>query len=280
MRRLVKSIATALFAAVAALASLPAAALTLDVAPDVKVDMTVPAGLCALDRNGQPGERQAYSQMEALQSGVNKVLAFFAECSAVEAARQGRPAMLQRWVIVLAQLQGGQIKRVDSSRKEFIESVGKALSSPEMAAAGEKAVADKVREAFKDNVSVGVQRSLGELARDANGLYIGWVTLNRVGGREMQVAAVSGLTLIRSHSLSVNLYRPYSQPLDFEGLVEEGKAMTADLVKLNGSGDSGRSYFDWGKIATNALVGGLVGALVVGVVALWRRFRRPKAPLG
>jgi len=286
MRYLARGVAALLLAAAASFAAAPATALTLEIAPGVAVEMAVPAGLCALDPKAHAADRQAFGQMEALQAGVNKVLAFLAECSALEAARSGTNAALQRWVIVLAQMQQGQLRTVDGmTRKAYLDAlrphVGRAQGDTRL----EGDVRERLRQVFKDgSTSVGVQRMLGELASEEHSFYTGMVMLNRVSGREMPVAAVIGYTTIKNYPVTVNLYKPFSQPSDFETLVGEARMMVADLVSRNDpaqtSSSGERSYFDWGKIAWNALIAGLVAMLVVGVVVLWRRLRGPKRPLG
>ncbi len=278
-RNLARSVAALLLALAAGFAAAPATALTLEIVPGVAAEMAVPAGLCALEPRTHAADRQAFGQMEALQAGVNKVLAFLAECSALEAARSGTNATLQRWVIVLAQMQQGQLRSVDGmTRKAYLEAlrphVGRAQGDVRL----EGDVRDRLRQVFRDgNTSVGVQRTLGELANEEHSFYTGMVMLNRVAGREMPVAAVIGYTTIKNYPVTVNFYKPFVQPSDFEGLVGEARVMVGDLVSRNDpkeySRSGGHSYFDWGKIAWNALIAGLVATLVVGVVVLWRRMR-------
>lgn len=286
MRYLARGVAALLLAAAANFAAGPAMALTLEVAPGVSAEMAVPAGLCALDPKSHAADRQAFGQMEALQAGTNKVLAFMAECRALEAARAGTNSALQRWVIVLAQMQQGQLRPLDGmTRQAYLDAlrphVGRAQGDVRL----EGDVRERLRQVFKDgSASVGVQRTLGELASEEHSFYTGMVMLNRVSGKETPVAAVVGYTTIKNYPVTVNLYKPFSQPSDFEALVGEARTMVTDLVSRNdpmqASSSGGRSYFDWGKIAWNALIGGLVAMLVVGVVVLWRRLRGPKRPLG
>lgn len=213
-----------------------AQALTLKISPEISLEMAVPAGLCALDPNGQPVERQVLSQTEALHRGVNNVLAFLADCPAVEAARQGKPAEMKRWVIILAQLADGKLMRLPGvSRGEYLGEIAKMMpGADKIAEEASKETTAKLSEQLKDqNASVGLQRMLGPLARDANGLYIGMITLNRVSGKEMQVAGLGGFTFLRGHALTVNFYTPYKEPRDFEMLIGEAKAMAADLARRN-----------------------------------------------
>ena len=228
------SFAAAAIVFAAALSS--AQALTLKVSPEVSLEMALPRELCALDPNGQPVERQVLGQTEALHRGVNNVLAFLADCPAVEAARQSRPAEMKRWVIILAQLANGQLMRLQGvSRTEYLGEISKMMPGAEkIAEEATKETSARLAEQLKDqSASVGLQRMLGPLARDANGIYIGILTLNRVAGREMQVAGIGGFTFLRGHALTVNFYTPYKEPRDFETLVGEAKAMAADLAKRN-----------------------------------------------
>jgi hypothetical protein len=264
-----------------------AQALTLELNPGVTLEMSEPAGFCVVDPARSATDRQAYEAAQAVHSGVNKMLAYFVECEVLEAARQGRPADLQRWIVVLAQMQDGRVRSVERvTRPEYIVEIGKeiAKSGEPIANTAAKELTEKLAARLKDStVSVGLQQMLGELERDDNGLYVGMRSVNRRAGREQQVAAIVGFTFVRKHSITMNSYRPYNGPRDFEVLLGVTRALTADLVKRNepaGAAATERGYFDWGKIAKNALVGGLVAAAVVGVVSLWRRMRRPKRPLG
>lgn len=286
IRYLAKGVAALLLALAAGFAAAPATALTLEIVPGVSAEMAVPSGLCALDPKAHAADRQAFNQMEALQAGANKVLAFLAECSALEAARAGTNAALQRWVIVLAQMQQGQLRTLDNmTRKAYLDALRPHVGRAQGDTSLEGDVRDRVRQVFKDGTtSVGMQRTLGELANEEHSFYTGMVMLNRVSGKETPVAVVIGYTTIKNYPITINFYKPFVQPADFETLVSEARVMIADLIARNdptkGSSSGGRSYFDWGKIAWNALIGGLVAALVVGVVVLWRRMRGPKRPLG
>ena len=234
MRGLLKLLATAAIAFAAGAGA--AQALTLKLSPEVSLEMAVPAGLCALDPAGHPVERQVLSQTEALHRGVNNVLAFLAECPAVEAAKQGKPADMNRWVIILAQLHNGQLLRLPGfSRAEYITEIGKLMpGADKIAEEASKETTAKLAELLNDNsASVGLERMLGPLARDANGMYVGMIGLNRVGGKETRVAGLGAFTFLRGHAMTVNVYRPYRSVADFEVLVNEAKVMTADLAKRN-----------------------------------------------
>ena len=277
MRYLARGVAALLLAAAASFAAAAATALTLEIAPGVAVGMAVPAGLCALDPKAHAADRQAFGQMEALQAGVNKVLAFLAECPALEAARSGTNAALQRWVIVLAQMQQGQLRTVDGmTRKAYLEAlrphVGRAQGDVRL----EGDVRERLRQVFKDgSTSVGVQRMLGELASEEHSFYTGMVMLNRVSGKEMSVAAVIGYTTIKNYPVTVNFYKPFVQPSDFESLVGEARVMIGDLVRDNEPTSWSVRESDWERLRNTFLIG-LIG--VACAAAFWLIKRRQRKP--
>lgn len=263
-----------------------AQALTVEVAPGNSVEVVEPAGFCALDGNKSAAERENLDRMTAVQGNTNKVLAFLAPCADVDTFRRQGSVEFQRWILLLVPLEHGTPKVVPMNRAQVIADVGAALSSDRGIAAmerGMKSASDRAREVLSNNAQIEMQSNLGELARDGNALYLGILLNGRVAGQQHRVAAVVAITPMNGIAVNVNLYRRYADPADFDVLLEEARLYAADMVKRNvaaKSGGGGRDYFDWGKIATNGLLGGLVAAAVVGVVVLWRRIRRPRRPLG
>jgi hypothetical protein len=289
MRYLARGVAALLLAAAAsvaiAVAAGPVSALTIEVEPGTVVEISEPAGFCALNRNGTTAEREAYRPIDAAETGSHQVLAFFGPCAGIEAIRNGAELELDRWIVVVTSIKNGAPLKVTGSRKEMIAGVGSAMSSDK--GGGERSAktgSDRINEIFGNNISIGLQRSLGELGRDENGLYLGMAINSRVADQERRLAAIISITLIDAVVINVNLYKHYTEPADFDRLLQQARAITSDLVQRNDPTEfrksGGRGYFDWGKIAWNALIGGLVATLVVGVVVLWRRMRGPKRPLG
>jgi hypothetical protein len=226
----------ALAAIALAVGATAAQALTLKLSSDSSLEMAVPAGLCALDPNGSPFERDVLNRTEAIHRDVNSVLAFLADCPAVEAARQGKPKDMALWVIVLAQLHNGQVIRLPGmTRGEYITEMAKLMpGADKIATESAKQTSARLAELLKDqSASVGVQRMLGPLARDQNGIYVGMIAVNRIAGREVQVAGLGGFTMLRGHALTVNFYTPYKGQQDFDRLIADAKAMAADLAKRN-----------------------------------------------
>lgn len=261
-----------------------AQALTLEISPGVTVEMAEPSGLCALNPGAHAADRQAFNQMVALQSGINKVLVFMAECPALEAARAGTNAALQRWVIVLAQMREGQLRPIeDMTRKAYLEGLRPHVGRGQGGVAVEGDIRERVRQAFRDgNTSVAMQRTLGELASDEYSFYTGLVTLNRVAGKETQVAAVTGYTMIKNYPVTINLYKPFVQPTDFETLVGEARLMMADLIARNDPPSKSGGGFNWEKLGGSIMLGVLVGlgVAIVAIVVAWNKKRRSRRPLG
>jgi hypothetical protein len=226
----------ALAAIVLAIGVNGARALTLKLSPESSLEMAIPAGLCALDPNGTPFERDVLNRTEAIHRNVNSVLAFLADCPGAEAGRRGKPIDMSRWVIVLAQLHNGQVLRLPGmTRGEYVTEMAKLMPGADrIAAESTKETSARLVELLKDqSASVGVQRMLGPLARDQNGIYVGMIAVNRLAGKEVQVAGLGGFTMVRGHALTVNFYTPYKEPRDFERLIADAKAMAADLAKRN-----------------------------------------------
>jgi hypothetical protein len=210
--------------------------LTLKVSPEVSLKMAVLDGLCALDANGKSFDRAVLERTETIHRGVNAVLAFLADCPSIEANRQGKPTDMKRWVIVLAQLHDGQAIRLPGmSRAEYLNEMAKLMpGADKIAEEAARETSARIAAILKDqSASVDLQRMLGPLARDSNGLYVGTISVNRLAGREVQVAGLGAFTFLRGHALTVNFFTPYAGPKDFERLIAEAKAMAADLAKRN-----------------------------------------------
>jgi hypothetical protein len=230
-----------------------------------------PNGSCALDPIN-PRESQFIDYAARLQAGRNKLVLTFADCAELQEFRDGKRDRFAHHGIVLVSLQDGEVRPVDMSRAELIESAARSIPSIDTGAMLAE-LRDKVT-AAGGQAGISDLKSLGALDRNADAIYVGLL----IGGAVTQLA-VTAITTLDDIPVSVTLYEPFDNSVDVTTLVAAQRFYLHDLVAMNADLETPLRF--WGEVDWHAAV--LIAALLLGIGVLsvltwWLLRRRPKSP--
>ncbi len=210
----------------------PAAAQTAQSAarPGPGVELPIPAGHCPLDA-GNPADRDIITLTEQINQGRNDVLGMFADCGELADLRaEGRP--LANYGGFLTPLVAGA-EALDMPRADFLEAIARVFREQDPFAAITAEMRQRVEQA---NLSLEVEdmAGLGLVHEDDAAVYTGVVQkVVLEDGRSLRVAAITGITLLRGHPISLNLFAPYEDPATVERLLAAQRHNLQRLVAAN-----------------------------------------------
>jgi hypothetical protein len=218
---------------------------------DHTIELPVPAGYCAIDRDRSP-DAQAWEALRAAQEPHNRVLAWFASCAELERWRAA-PAGFERHAMVLA-----PAAPPVGARAEYLAAVVHDLElQPAPGAEG----APRQNPAAPPPLQLLERRDDGVLA----------TTVFAVDGPtgQRRVVSVIAFTAIAGTRISVDFYGPDSGPEALRPVRDAAAAYLAQLVAAN---PEPRAGFVW-------LIAVLVAALVAvaGAAFYWFIGRRRPA---
>jgi hypothetical protein len=236
------------------------------------VILAPPNGSCVLDPIN-PRESQFIDYAARLQAGRNKLVLTFADCAELQEFRDGKRDGFAHHGIVLVTLQEGEVRPVDMSRAELIESAARSIPSIDTGAMLAE-IRDKMTAAGGQAV-ISDLKSLGVLDRNADALHVGLL----IGGAVTQFA-VTAITTLNDIPVSVTLYEPFDNSVDVTSLVAAQRFYLHDLVAMNAEYEGRQAWV--GGIALQWVL--IVAAVGVGLAALaaltWRLLRRRPNPPG
>jgi len=219
----VRTLFFALFAIVAIDAQ--AATVTLLGRP---IEVVIPNGYC--EAGNHPADAEMVRRTREGIGNSNQIIVLFADCKELEDFRKDKRTMIDNYGQMLAQqTPKGQILSFKGvSRAEYIQKISDRSSYfPE---AFKKAEA-RAKEFIPGNPSI---ENLGLLSTDSNGLYFGLLmVLSNDTGKLRTVVGVSGMTLVKERSISINLYQVYKKTPDLRGLLTRQQSAMANFVRSN-----------------------------------------------
>lgn len=208
----------------------PAAAQTAAAQPGPGIELPIPAGHCPLDA-AKPADREIIALTEEINRGRNEVLGMFANCGELAALRtEGRP--LANYGGFLAPVAAGS-GRLDMPRADFLDAIANVFREQDPFAEVEGEMRQRVEQA---NLSLEVEdmAGLGLVSEDDAAVYTGVVqNVTLEDGRHLRVAAITGVTLLRGHPISLNLFAPYQDPATVERLLAAQRRNLQHLVAAN-----------------------------------------------
>ena len=195
------------------------------------IEVAIPTGYCEIGPH--PAEAEIVSRTREAIGNSNQILAMFADCTEREDLRNGNRTMFDNYGLILAQTPNGQLRALKGvSRSEYIRVLsgklgGKGTSIIEAMKKGETRIKQFDSGAHLDEY-------LGLLSTDSNGLHVGMLmTLSGDTGKQKPIAGVSGLTVVKEMSISINFYQAYKTSPDFRGLLTHTQSAIASLVRVN-----------------------------------------------
>jgi hypothetical protein len=222
-----RGVLAAIFALACLAPPMPALADEVTLA-DRTIQLTPSNDFCALDRR-DAREDLIFATFEKMIGPENRLLAYWVRCLVLERYRSGQTDQLVPYVMVMAQLQGGNIVPVDAPRAEFLAALDEYLAQSH---GGQDVVTesgDEIRRRFDDTVGrlgdaqhidldVGDMRVLGLLASEDIARYVGVMLSISRDGKATPIAGVLGLTEVKGLSLTVNAYDIYADQRSFDRL--------------------------------------------------------------
>lgn len=258
------------------------------------IDFDPGAGYCALDAGAAEFDRFMIDLQINSNAGENDLLGMYVLCAEIDGLRSGAVPVMGQYGILLAPLDGGVPASFPGmSRAAFLDEVAAAIG--EGIDLDTDDIADQINRAIDpsasgktDSIDISDFQHLGLLHRDDAAAYSGFLMRVESGQASDLVAGVSAMALVRERVLQYSLYRLFDGPGTFDGLIADLQPVMADLIARNLSpgeigvlgpvlGSDGKAGLNWARIGelaiSSALIGGLIGLLLLGVGRL-RRGRR------
>jgi hypothetical protein len=247
------------------------------------VSLEPPAGYCALDP-ARPNEAELIAFNEKMQQPRNHVLMQLADCDELADFRNGKRDKFIRYGQYFTPVSDGTVKALAGyTRASFLAEGAKELPKLDSAALVDE-VAAKLREGAGG--AVAGAKFLGVLNEDDAGLYLGIAVGNvSVGNQTVSAGAMGivGLTLVNQISVSLGLYQANVGPEAVPDMLSRVRQTLGSIVRANADNEARDSPrylwhgFDLEAIARQALIGGLIGAVIGLAGWAWTRFRKNRA---
>lgn len=172
----------------------------------------LPAGMCALNEK-QAAHAEVINFLTRANEGSNEVVASFADCNELAAIEAGKGKSIEHFGAVLRQSLGANLGLDRASYVQTAATIyasqGSALTNDALTGARE-AVAGATKTGDVRNPTAITAQNKGILFQSKDMLIIGLTQSNMLGGKTMQVASTSAITLAGGAPVSVNLYAPAS----------------------------------------------------------------------
>ena len=210
---------------------------------DRTLRLTPTQGFCALDRT-DGREDQIFSLSQTMIGPQNRLLAYWVPCAVLDLYRGQQADQLAPYVMIMAQLQGGDVVPVDLPRADFLAGLDQYLAKSH---GGQDAVAAndaEIRRRFDDtagqlgrakklDLALGEMRIIGLLAREDIARYVGIIVNLSRAGEPTPIAGVLGFTEVRGLSITVNVYDVYVDQKTFDRLQALAHQFIVDILTDN-----------------------------------------------
>lgn len=195
------------------------------------VVLSIPKGHCALDKHNR-ADNEVISALEQVNAGRNAILLMFADCKELETYRATGESVSNSGVYMAP---GSARQPVRMSRAQFVAKVAEVFRQQQpLVAKGHEEAKRRVKAhgaEIDQNVSLGLLRS------DETALYTGVMQTWQVeGGGKVQVATVTGLTVVRERVISINLSADYKGRDTVTALLATQRGLIRALIAANEGG--------------------------------------------
>ena len=164
-----------------------------------RLSFSNPSGYCTLGNTQRERDLMAMSQ-SAVGPGSRIVHAAI-RCPELEAFRRGARDELDHWLQIQLIGPKGDFKRMEMGREAFL--VGVAKASPRLDTAE---INRRIKAALADTELSISKMQVTSLGRDGNAVYFSSRMNLNVGTSSRQVTGLSGITLVNSLPLTINVY--------------------------------------------------------------------------
>ena len=165
-----------------------------------------PSGYCTPGKSAREVELMDLA-LRSLGEGARLVHAAV-RCSELEDYRAGRRDMLDHWLQIQLLGPKGNFQRIEMQREALLSGVSK--SSPRI----NPAEINRRLKASLDNDDISLsQMQVEPIGRDGNAVYFSMRMNMSVGETSRPVTGISGITLLNSLPLSINVYEGTGSPL-------------------------------------------------------------------
>jgi len=196
-----------------------------------KINLTIPAGYCKMDR-ATPFGQAYYGMQERMQANVNRVLVLFVDCAELKKSIANPRQPFYHHGSFLTPLQGGHVTKVPVgyTRKQAVEEIAKSIPKLD-----EKQFEGTSNARAKSEGVALSKVSSGLLTTDDNAAYMAIAAnAGAAGGKESErFRGVVFMTVLKSMAISGNLYSPVEPGPPFDKLLAQQKANAAAVVKAN-----------------------------------------------
>ncbi len=170
-----------------------------------QVVFTNPGGYCTPGKSAREVELMGLAR-RSLGEG-SRLLHVAVHCSELEDYREGRRDMLDHWLQIQLLGPKGNFQRIEMPREAFLSSLSK--SSPRVNAAE---LNQRLKASFDSNDISLSDMKIEPIGRDGNAVYFSMRMNMSVGETSRPISGISGITLLNSLPLSVNVYEGTGSP--------------------------------------------------------------------
>jgi len=191
------------------------------------IKTVIPKGYCEV--GGSPDDGEIASRMKDAIGNANHIVVLFADCKEVSDYRKDKRKFLDNYGMILTQTPKGKISTLEGiTRAQFLQKINDA--------SGRISGSLRAAEAKLQDTAPGstLTESLGILARDSNGIYLGLrMSLADDSGHTRPVVGVMGATLVKDIPFSINIYKAYKTSPNLGKLLSLQQSAMADFVRAN-----------------------------------------------
>lgn len=149
-------------------------------------------------------------------------------CSELEDYRMGRREMLDHWLQIQLIGPRGNFQRIEVPRERFLSSLSK--STPRVNAAE---LNRRLSASFENSEVALTEMKLEPIGRDGNAVYFAMRMDMRVGQSSRPITGISGITLLNSLPLSINVYEGTGSPSSRAQLQAVHQELLSSLLTEN-----------------------------------------------
>lgn len=164
-----------------------------------------PIGYCTPSKSAREGELMDWAR-RSLGEG-SRLVHSAVRCSELEDYRKGRREMLDHWLQIQLIRLKGDFQRIEMSREAFLS--GLAKSSPRV---NTSELNQRLKASFENGDISLSDMKLEPIGRDGNAVYFSMRMNMIVGQASRPVTGLSGITLLNSLPLSINVYEGAGSP--------------------------------------------------------------------
>lgn len=193
--------------------------------------LPIPEGFCLLSE-AEPMDREILDNTRKFNEGLNEVLAIFADCGELQALRS-RGRTLTNFGSYLLGISGGS-KPLNIARAKFTASVADYLRTNDPYATAAQDIKDRAA-----RIGVLLEQeamvSLGLIHHDETAVYTGVIMPDMAegAGPGERGIVVTGITLLNSYPVSLNLNTDYRDADSIAPLLTTQRRNLQNLVKAN-----------------------------------------------